>query len=239
MSPRSKSNTMNPFTQIRLFVLGVLLASSAAPLMAAPQIQFEKEAQDFGKIKRGVPITASYPFKNVGDADLEILNVSSSCGCTSASAKQKKLAPGESSVIEAVFDSTNFSGPISKSVYVTTNDPARGTLALGLTAEVVSVATFQPPVVNIGSVKVNGTVTQTLTIVPNDPKTFQIAKVEVQGTHVTVPRHKKVTTKTGTVWEVTVNVNGGAVVGRVMEGITVRSKDGGVLTAQVFGNVVP
>jgi len=225
-------------SSLRQLITAALFIGAGPALMAAPKIQFEKEALDVGKVKRGASITASYPFKNTGDAELEIVSVSSSCGCTRAEAKQKKLAPGESSVIEAVFDSTNFNGLTGKSIFVTTNDPERGYLALSLTADVVSLATFQPPLLNFGNLKVSGTTTQTLKVIPTDPKSFAISKVEVQGTHVTVPKFKKVASKTGTVWDLTVNVAGGAVPGRVMESIIVRTKDGGMLTAQVFGNIV-
>jgi len=88
-----------------------------------PAIKFEKDLFDFGDIDKGKKVTTSFKFTNTGDAPLEIRNVATSCGCTSADLDKKNYNPGESGEIPVTFDSERFSGPITKRVTITTNDP--------------------------------------------------------------------------------------------------------------------
>lgn len=217
-----------------------LIAGAGSALLAAPQVQFEKESLDFGKIAGGQPIDVVFAFKNVGDAELEITGVRPGCGCTRAQARSTKLAPGESSTIEAVFNSTGFNGTISKGITVNTNDPANGAVHLSIRGEVVPLAILRPTLQNFGTLKVNNTYLHTFKVVPTDPKTFAITKVEAQGTHVTNPAFKKVETPAGTNWEVSFTVTAGATPGRVMEKIVLTTNAGETmkLSATVYGNVV-
>lgn len=223
-----------------LSALSAMVALHASPLSAAPKIQVEKEILDFGKITGGLPINTVFSYKNVGDSELEILNVRSGCGCTKAEAKSTRLAPGESSTLEAVFNSTGFSGRISKSISLTTNDPERQLVILSIQGQVVPVAEIKPSILNFGSVKVGQTIMQKLTLVPTDPKTFAVVKVESQGKRVSVPEFKKVETPQGVVWELSVRVTGGEAPGRVLERVSILTNaDKNIkLSASVYGNVV-
>lgn len=225
---------------LRYAFVSAVAAICASVLHAAPQIQFDKEQLDFGKVDSGKPINASFTFKNVGDSELQITGVRPGCGCTKADAARKALAPGESSTVDAVFNSTGYHGPISKSVYVTTNDPAHASVTLYIAAEIVTIAKLSPEFLNFGSLKVNSTRTHVLRVIPTDPKTFTITKVDAQGTHVSVPSFKKVDAPTGTYWELFVVVKSDATPGRVMDWITISNNGGDTakLTTQVIGNVI-
>lgn len=225
---------------LRHSFVAVLIAGTGSALLAAPQVQFEKESLDFGKIAGGQPIDVVFAFKNVGDAELEITGIRPGCGCTKAQAKSSKLAPGESSTIEAVFNSTGFNGAINKGITVNTNDPAQGTVHLSIRGEVVPLAFLRPTLQNFGTLKVNTTYHHTFKVVPTDPKTFAITKVEADGAHLTNPSFKKVETPTGTTWEVSFTVTAGAKPGRVMEKINMVTNAGTSLKlgTTVYGNVV-
>jgi hypothetical protein len=213
---------------------------TGAALRAAPKVQFDSESLDFGNVQSGSPINASFQFKNAGDAELEIVNVHPGCGCTKAEAKKTKLAPGESSTIDAVFNSTGYNGPISKSVSVTTNDPARQSLALLIKATISMGALVKPSTLSFDNLRVNGSKTFTLTVTPLDPKTFAITEVVPVGSHITVPGFRKVETRTGAYWEIFVVLKAGKVPGRVMETLRMvtNTPNHEVLTATVFGNVI-
>lgn len=221
-------------------VTSSLVLCAASALIASPKIQFESESLDFGKVVTGNPINATYTFKNVGDSDLEITSVKSGCGCTKAEAKKTKLAPGESSTIEALFNSAGYNGLISKSVAIGTNDPTRGTLSLLLKAEIVALAKFKPERLNFGSIKVNNSRTHLLLVYPADPKTFKITKVDPIGTRVAVPSFKKVTAPTGDYWELFVVVKAGNVPGRMMESLSIVTGPGekDKVSAMVYGNII-
>ncbi len=88
------------------------------------KIKFVKEKHDFGKVEEGKVLTYSFKFKNVGDAPLTIKNVTTTCGCTAAVVKGKKLAPGKEGEIKITFNTTGYGGNVDKYIYVDTNDPA-------------------------------------------------------------------------------------------------------------------
>lgn len=89
-------------------------------------IEWEKTEYDFGKIKKNVPVTADFEFKNTSLVPLVITSVRASCGCTVASYPKKPIKPGETEVISTTFDARN-SGHFTKSITVhsNANDPVQ------------------------------------------------------------------------------------------------------------------
>lgn len=224
---------------ITLAVLALLLAAGSLTL-AAPEIRFDSEKTDFGNIVSGVSTKVSFTFTNVGDADLEIVGIHSQCGCTNASALEKKLAPGKSSKIEATFNSSGYSGAIDKHITVNTTDPSHESVSLQIIGNVLPFATMKPERVNFGSIKVNTTRTHILRVMPGDPKTFEITKIEPRDSHVTVPSFKKIKDAAGDYWELTILITAGATPCRVREAMIIRSNAGesAMLYPLVYGNIV-
>lgn len=231
---------MNIKIQFHVLAALAFAAGTGSALRAAPAIQFDKELLDFGNVQSGTPINATFRFKNVGDADLDITGVRPGCGCTKAEARKTVLTPGESSTIEAVFNSIGYSGPILKGISVTTNDPTHSLLSLQIKANIAMAAVVKPSVLNFGDLRVNGVKTFTLTVTPADPKSFAITKVTSLGDHVTIPGFRKVETNAGAYWEVYVVVKAGKTPGRVMENVRFETTLGNsvALTAMVYGNAV-
>ena len=78
-----------------------------------PEISFEQAEFNFGKVAVGEKITHTYTFVNKGNADLQIAQVTPSCGCTTLKDWPKEpIAPGQSGVITVEFNSAGFSGNI-------------------------------------------------------------------------------------------------------------------------------
>ena len=96
-----------------------------------PQISFEENFHDFGKIKSGEKITFAFKFKNTGKSVLIISNVSTSCGCTVSAYPKQPIKPGELSSVDVSFDSTGKHGLQTKSISVYANaEPAVTTLRI-------------------------------------------------------------------------------------------------------------
>jgi len=89
----------------------------------APVISFDSTTYDFGQIKQGASVSFAFKFKNNGKSDLLIRKVSASCGCTAVSPKSTVIRQGDSSVINATFNSKGKSGTQNKTITVITNDP--------------------------------------------------------------------------------------------------------------------
>jgi hypothetical protein len=56
---------------------------------------------------------------------LLVTNVHAQCGCTTPDPPKEPIAPGAEGVIKAKFNSTNFSGHVTKEVYVEANNSNR------------------------------------------------------------------------------------------------------------------
>ncbi|MGB9736226.1 MAG: DUF1573 domain-containing protein [bacterium] len=136
-----------------------------------PAIQFEQVTYNFGKIKRGQKVVYDFKFKNVGGDKLVINNVQSSCGCTVALASSNELLPGASGVIKATFDSTNYIGPVTKTITVTDNDPQKPVVTLNLTGEVITDIMTDKPALFFGSIKKGKKSQQDITIFISNPGT--------------------------------------------------------------------
>lgn len=222
-----------------LMAILALVLCAVSTLIAAPKITFEHESIDLGRVVAGKPINAVFTFKNIGDTELEITAVRSSCGCAKAEAKETKLAPQQSSTITTVFNTSGYKGNVSKIVSITTNDPERANISLSFKAEVVPLATLKPERLNFGSLKVNQSRTHRLFVYPGDIKTFTITKV-IPSAHASASSFKKITAETGDYWEVTALVKAGNEPGRIMEwlDIVVGSDENNKARIMVYGNII-
>jgi len=103
---------------------------------SGPTIQFESTTFDFGKINSGESVTHSFVFTNTGDRVLEISRVQPGCGCTTAGTWDKRVEPGAKGSIPLLFNSSGFSGRVSKSATVHCNDTTRSNVILQLTGTI-------------------------------------------------------------------------------------------------------
>lgn len=85
----------------------------------------DPEVQDLGTLEKGQVVEISWRFKNTGDKPLYIADAHAGCGCTVPEPPKAPIAPGEENVIKAKFNSTNFSGHVSKDVFVEANNNNR------------------------------------------------------------------------------------------------------------------
>jgi hypothetical protein len=112
------------FTFLTTAVMVVLLAATAAVAVAAdgPKMVVPEKIKDMGKVAQGYVINVDFAITNEGDETLEIKAVRPTCGCTVADF-DREIAPGKTGYIKAKLETRDFSGPISKSILIMTNDP--------------------------------------------------------------------------------------------------------------------
>lgn len=97
----------------------------------------DSTVQNIGKVKEGQVVEVSYRFKNTGDKNLVIANVSASCGCTVPEKPEKPIAPGEEGVIRAKFDSRGRpAGITQKDVHVLANTAPESATRLSFKVEI-------------------------------------------------------------------------------------------------------
>ena len=119
-------------------LLAPMAAPAAAPVtnVAGGKIQFATTSYDFGKVRAGEIVLATYYFTNVGQEVLEIPSVQPTCGCTTAGDWCKKVEPGKSGSIPLQFDTHNYVGSVLKGITVLTSDKSQGTVILQLSGNI-------------------------------------------------------------------------------------------------------
>jgi hypothetical protein len=86
-----------------------------------PVMEFTQVEHDFGKVIQGEVVSYSFKFKNTGNADLVIANVSATCGCTASDYPRTPVKPGEEGIIEVSFNSSGKQGFQNKELTIAAN----------------------------------------------------------------------------------------------------------------------
>jgi hypothetical protein len=98
-------------------------------LPKVPVIQFNSMVYDYGTIYKKDDGVCKFEFRNTGKADLQLTNVSSSCGCTVPEWPKDPISPGKTSFIKVSYNTSSV-GPINKKVFVDSNAGERVTLSI-------------------------------------------------------------------------------------------------------------
>ena len=98
---------------------GLVKAEESASIQ--PDISFDTLSHDFGTIIEGEMVVCYFEFTNVGQGDLVINSVKTTCGCTTPDWSKAPLKAGESDQLKVVFNSVGRSGSQLKTVTVESN----------------------------------------------------------------------------------------------------------------------
>src|SRR5690606_33503406 len=119
-----------------------------------PKIQLDGDTFDFGTIPNDKPTTKEMPVRNVGNAPLELLNVSSSCGCAVAELKpeDKTVPPGGQVPIRITFSPNRIPGfDSTKLVTIQSNDPANRTMKIKVQTKIEPEFQIEPGILDFGA----------------------------------------------------------------------------------------
>ena len=123
-------------TQVPASVVNVPNSASGTKNDGIPRFQFNKTEHDFGKVIQGERVTFAFKFKNTGDADLVIANISTTCGCTATDYPKTPIKPGEENSIKVTFDSAGKEGFQHKSITIAANTQPSNT-ELSISAQII------------------------------------------------------------------------------------------------------
>jgi hypothetical protein len=90
------------------------------------KIELSATEFDFGTIPNTEPVSQVFQVRNVGQGRLEVIGVSTSCGCTTAEIGRQRLSPGEATGLKVTYDPQahdGATGEFMRLVYVRSNDP--------------------------------------------------------------------------------------------------------------------
>ena len=111
-----------------------------------PRLEVTPEAIDFGEIPPTEKAVVEYTVRNAGGSPLEIVRVSTSCGCTTAEIEKTTLLPGETATLRVTFDpQVMYTEGLSEEeilriVYLKSNDPERPEVEVELRGRVAFAA---------------------------------------------------------------------------------------------------
>jgi hypothetical protein len=103
-----------------------------------PRIQVVPGSYDFGDIS-STAVEYTFSVRNVGDAPLEIMDLSTSCGCTTVSISAERIVPGQAADLRVTFDPNyhGTEGRVFRLVFIKSNDPVQPEVQLEIRANVV------------------------------------------------------------------------------------------------------
>jgi hypothetical protein len=163
------------FPRIYAGVIGLVIITACARLAAqvatpappaittGPMIEFDSKEYDFGKAASGEFVKHVFIVTNTGTGTLEITNVHPSCGCTTAGAWSHQIDAGQTGTIPIQFNSTHYSGNVTKTIEVSSNAKNQPKATLLLRGSVwkpidvnpqTAVITVQPDSTNIATASV-------------------------------------------------------------------------------------
>jgi hypothetical protein len=93
--------------------------------VARPNVDLPLAKWNWGTIPRIPTVQQSFPIQNTGNKTLVISSVVTSCGCTTAELSSSVIPPGERADLVVVFDPDyhETSGPVTRLIWLETNDP--------------------------------------------------------------------------------------------------------------------
>ncbi|MEI6171202.1 MAG: rhodanese-like domain-containing protein [bacterium] len=136
----------------RFVVLLVALGCFGAATVAAPIFSVDNPVYSV-TLQSNSLVSHTFVLRNVGDETLTITDVVTSCGCTTAALAERELAPEESVDLQATVNTTGFRGTVTRTVSVTSNDPANPVAVFQI---VVTIAESTAPVIqeiSVGDLK--------------------------------------------------------------------------------------
>lgn len=223
------------------FVVGwaVPLESLRAAERNFGSLKFESTLHDFGQVSRGELVSQRFQFINAGDGVLSIQGVHASCGCTVVEVEQgRKYRPGETGVVEVRLNTTDFAGPLVKTVTIFTNQKLSPDRVLTVKAFVKSEIDADPPLADFGAVFSREGATQVVKVKP-----LGDFKLQVKGLTYNQQILDAQSVQEGADYRVTIKIKPGIVPGFLKENVVVRTNASHLqelsipVRAQVRGNL--
>ena len=128
------------------YVAGLVLASGRLLTPAHAELTWAKKTVELRADARTTALEAKFHFTNTGKAAVDVRQIESSCGCTTAELEKRHYAPGESGDIVARYTVGNHVGLQNKTIEVFTNDHEEPT-KLTLSVQIPEVLRIAPPYV--------------------------------------------------------------------------------------------
>ncbi len=130
----------------RLVAAFLLAMSFGAARHAAAELSWTKKTAELKADAQTSVLEAKFHFTNTGNSAVDIRQIESSCGCTTAELEQRHYEPGASGDIIARYTVGDHVGLQTKTIAVVTNDREQPTM-LTLAVQIPEILRISPPYV--------------------------------------------------------------------------------------------
>lgn len=230
------------FTTVALVALLLTAGAAAAQTDVSPSLEVPTKIIEAGTVTQGVVVDAVFDLVNEGNGPLSIKAVRPTCGCTVADF-DREIAAGATGHVNAKLDTKDFSGPISKSILVMSDDPQSPTVTLVIKADVRPYVDILPrPLIRFNAVA-HEPLNQTFIVAGADPE----KKIKVKSVTSSVPfiatvvreldETERIAGKSKSQYEVTLSLTETAPVGPINAVLTVNTdvKEAPAVPVKVYG----
>ena len=102
----------------------------------APHFMVDSTERDFGILREGEEAKMIFKIQNVGERNLIIRKIETTCGCTAVLPGQRMLLPGKEMDLNVIFHSAGRNGKQRKVITLFCNDPRQPTIQVIVKVEV-------------------------------------------------------------------------------------------------------
>jgi hypothetical protein len=142
-----------PFVRRKVVLLLLLMAwAPAAHAQDWVRKMFPETSHDFGTVARGSNAVYRFKFNNPFVESAHIMDVRSSCGCTSVEATKKDLKTWEVGEVVAKLNTNSFLGVHAATITVEFDKPYYAQIQLQVTGNILSDVVLQPGQVELGTI---------------------------------------------------------------------------------------
>jgi hypothetical protein len=214
------------------------LVAVAALIMSAPthaatwaEGMFDELAHDFGSVPRGPMVTHQYRLTNNTGQTVRITSVRVSCGCTSATALQGTLAPGQSTAVLAQMDTTRFIGPKTVTIYVQFDQPKWEEVRLSITSNSRTDVAVTPEALAFGPVSRGSPVARQTSVTLSGGT--QLVSVAAESNYVQLTAKGTQTNGSDTTYEITATLRPDTPVGKWFTDVWLNTNNPGAARIRV------
>lgn len=155
------------------------------PDESVPEIIFEKEYHNFGDIGADTTHLCEFDFANVGNGVLKIREIRSTCDCVVPELDKREYVRGDGGVIKVEYHSGKRLGPVTRVLYVPSNDKSRPAVKLAVVANIIAAIDYEPKTLKL-SLKDENAGLPKITIHSRDNIPFAISDFKSTGNCIAV-----------------------------------------------------
>lgn len=174
------------------FLSGITYIAFVGFTNPVPEGHFPKgTSYNFGIIDEGESVTHKFILENSGKRDLEIIKISTGCGCTGAEASETTIEPGGTSEITVSYTGRLKNGAETLPVWIQSNDPQNPLFRLFLRGRVQPKVFYSPVSISFCYSQGDPTQYEKITFSHREGDTLQFDNIESTSQLLTVKETAK------------------------------------------------